>query len=172
MTSEELNLVTLAQRFADEDAARSYLEELRWAGGVPVCPFCGSEGGKLNRKPSVGRKAQKGVCKCKNKECRKQFTVTKGTVFESSHVGINLWMMCMFIMYASKKGVSAHQLHRILECQYKTAWFLAHRIRVAAARLEVGDEIEQPFERAGQHVVRTERGRGGFRKGLRWWQPT
>jgi len=131
MNEDELNLVTLAQRFSDPEAARTYLEELRWPGGVPVCPFCGSEGGRLNRQPSGKRKAQKGVCKCKNKECRKQFTVTKGTVFESSHVNISLWMMCMFIMCASKKGVSAHQIHRMLHVTYKTAWFMCHRIRYA-----------------------------------------
>ena len=131
MEDDELNLITLAQKFSDEDAARTYFEEMRWPSGVPLCPFCGSEGGRVNRKPSGRRKAQKGVCKCKHKDCRKQFTVTKGTVFEASHVGINLWMMCLFIMCASKKGVSAHQIHRMLKLTYKTSWFMAHRIRFA-----------------------------------------
>lgn len=131
MNAEEMTLVQLAKRFADEDAAREYLENLLWQNGVPVCPFCAAEGYRINRKASAGRKAQKGVCKCSAKECRKQFSVTKGTVFESSHVPISTWLMCMFIMCSSKKGVSAHQIHRMLEVTYKTAWFMCHRIRYA-----------------------------------------
>ena len=146
MNAEELNLITLAQRFSDEDTARAYLEDLRWPDGKPVCPFCGHEGGRVNRKPSAGRKAQKGVCKCKNRECRKQFTVTKGTVFESSHVGINLWVMCMFIMCSSKKAVSAHQIHRMLGVTYKTAWFMCHRIRYAMTEGALGDLMDGIIE--------------------------
>lgn len=131
MDTDELTLMTLARQFSDEDKARAYLENLRWTNGVPVCPFCKSLGSRINRKPSSGRKAQAGVCKCKNPDCRKQFTVTKGTVFESSHVGISLWMMCIFIMCSSKKGVSALQISRMLDVTYKTAWFMCHRIRYA-----------------------------------------
>lgn len=133
MKPEELNLITLAQKFSDEDTARTYLENLRWPSGKPVCPFCASEGYRIHRKESAGRKAQKGVCKCSSPECRKQFTVTKGTIFESSHVKINAWMMCMYIMCASKKAVSAHQIHRMLGVTYKTAWFMCHRVRYAMA---------------------------------------
>lgn len=131
MNAEEMTLVQLAKRFADEDKAREYLENLLWANGVPVCPFCGAEGYRINRQPSAGRKAQKGVCKCSGKECRKQFTVTKGTVFESSHVSISTWLMCVFIMCSSKKAISAHQIHRMLGVTYKTAWFMCHRVRYA-----------------------------------------
>ncbi len=151
MESEELTLMTMARQFSDENKARTYLENLRWANGIPVCPFCQAIGGRINRKPSAGRKAQEGVCKCKNRECRKQFTVTKGTVFESSHVGISLWMMCIFIMCSSKKGVSALQISRMLDVTYKTAWFMCHRIRYAMdegpmkAMLEGKVEVDETY---------------------------
>ncbi len=131
MNGEEINLITLARKFSDEDKAREYLESLRWPGGKPVCPHCGHEGYRINRKPTAGRKAQKGVCKCRNKECRKQFTVTKGTIFESSHVDISTWLMAVYMICSSKKAISAHQIHRSLGITYKTAWFMCHRIRYA-----------------------------------------
>ena len=146
MNDEELTLMNLARKYSDEDTARTYLENLRWPAGIPVCPFCSSEGSRINRKASCGRKAQKGVCKCKSPECRKQFTVTKGTVFESSHVGISLWMMAMFIMCSSKKGVSAHQIHRMLSVTYKTAWFMCHRIRYAMEEGPMRELLEGKVE--------------------------
>src|SRR5690606_15233824 len=63
--------------------------------------------------------------------CRKQFTVRMGTIFEESHLPLHKWLQAIHLMCSSKKGISAHQLHRVLECTYKTAWFLAHRIREA-----------------------------------------
>jgi transposase-like protein len=131
---DELNLVTLAQQYSDEGKARELLESLLWPDG-PVCPHCKNHKEKAiyRLQPKEGSKTRKGVCKCG--ACRKQFTVTVGTVFEDSHISISRWMMALFIMCSSKKAVSAHQLHRMLGITYKTAWFMAHRIRFA-----VGDD--------------------------------
>ena len=111
--------------FHNEAAAFNHLEKLLWADGV-VCPHCGSidRASKMN-----GRTTRVGLWKCY--ECRKQFTVKVGTVFESAHIPLSKMLQAVYLMSASKKGVSAHQLHRTLEITYKSAWFLAHRIREA-----------------------------------------
>lgn len=110
--------------FHDEAAAFEHLESVLWPEG-PVCPHCGSMSGKHYDL----RKTRVGLRKCS--DCRKQFTVKVGTVFESAKIPLNKMLQAVYLMTASKKGVSAHQLHRILEVQYRTAWFLAHRIREA-----------------------------------------
>lgn len=113
--------------FQDADKAREHLEATRWPQG-PVCPHCGS----VDDATAVGGKAaRKGVYQCNAKECRGQFSVTVGTVFESSKVPLNKWLLATYLMSSSKKGISAHQLHRTLGVTYKTAWFMAHRIREA-----------------------------------------
>lgn len=110
-----------------EDDARELLEQIRW-NGKPVCPHCNSdEAYKITPKP--GSKTRKGLYKCKS--CRKQFTVTVGTVMERSRIKIADWLMAFYLMSSSKKGISAHQLHRTLGVSYETAWFMAHRIRYA-----------------------------------------
>jgi transposase-like protein len=111
--------------FHDDDAARAYLENLRWPDGV-VCPHCGTvgEATKLS-----GKKHRPGVWKCN--ACRKQFTVTVGTVFERSKVPLHKWMLATYLLCSSKKGISSHQIMRMLGVQYKTAWFMTHRIREA-----------------------------------------
>lgn len=127
--TDELTLVKLASEYSDNDKARELLESIRWPNG-PVCPKCGSkEAYRLTAKPTSKSPARPGLCKCK--ACRKQFTVTVGTIFESSHIKISTWLMATFILCSSKKGVSAHQLHRMLGITYKTAWFMAHRLRFA-----------------------------------------
>ncbi len=124
--------------FHDEAAAFAHVESILWADGV-VCPHCGTvdafyklEGvrSKASRKNPEGVERH-GLYKCKSKECRKQFTVRKGTIFEESHLPMTKWLQAIFLMVSSKKGFSAHQMHRVLEVQYKTAWFLCHRIREA-----------------------------------------
>lgn len=100
------------------------LEAIRWPEGA-VCPHCQNpEAYKL-----AGKATRPGVYKCK--ACRKQFTVTVGTIFEGSRIKIADWLMAIYLMCSSKKGISAHQLHRTLGITYKTAWFMAHRIRFA-----------------------------------------
>jgi transposase-like protein len=110
-----------------EDQAREHLEHIRWPSGA-VCPNCGSkEVTKLNTSASTGHKKRDGLHKCRT--CRKQFTVTCNTIFEGSHISIKTWLMAFSLMCASKKGISSHQLHRMLGITYKTAWFMSHRIR-------------------------------------------
>ena len=111
----------------DRDEAREYLEKLRWPDG-PYCPHCKSVNCyQLKPKPDSKRPVRKGVYKCK--KCRKQFTVTVNTIFEGSHIPLNKWLMAVALMCRSKKGISAHQLHRQLDITYKSAWFMAHRVR-------------------------------------------
>jgi transposase-like protein len=119
-----------APYFSNVDKAREYLEELRWPNG-PVCPHCGGVDGHYPIQPKVESKkpARKGLWKCS--KCRKQFSVTIGTVFESSHIPLHKWLMATYFLCASKKGMSCHQLHRMLGVTYKTAWFISHRIRYA-----------------------------------------
>ena len=113
--------------FHDEKAAFAHLEGVLWPEG-PTCPHCGNADPKRIKRLE-GKATRIGVHKCN--ECRKQFTVKVGTVFESAHVPLHKMLQAVYLMSASKKGVSAHQLHRILQVTYKTAWFLAHRIREA-----------------------------------------
>jgi transposase-like protein len=115
--------------FADENAARAWLESHLWPNG-PICPHCGVVDGatKIEGKKHAHRD---GLYMCN--ACRQQFTVTVGTIFERSHVPLNKWLQATFLMCASKKGMSAHQMHRMLQVTYKTAWFMCHRIREAMA---------------------------------------
>jgi len=110
-------------KFHDKDVARKHLEALRWPEGA-VCPHCG--GCDRIYTMTGGRE---GLYKCG--DCRKQFTVTVGTLFEGSKIALNKWLLAVHLMCASKKGISAHQLHRTLGITYKSAWFMAHRIREA-----------------------------------------
>jgi len=121
-----------------EDQAREYLESLRWPNG-PVCAHCGSSTvGKL-----AGKATRAGVYKCKTKGCRKQFTVTVGTIFERSHVKLCVWVAAFYMTCCSKKGVSALQLYRMLGIgSYKTAWFIAGRIRWAMRQAPLRDVLK------------------------------
>jgi transposase-like protein len=112
-----------APHFQDDTAAREYLEGLLWPEG-PVCPHCGSFGRAYKTK-------RPGVYRCAEKECRKDFTVTMRTVMERSKIALHKWLQAFHLMCSSKKGVSAHQLHRTLDIGYEAAWFMAHRIREA-----------------------------------------
>lgn len=113
--------------YSDPDKAREHLEALHWPNG-PVCPHCGNCDGERIRK-MAGKSTRPGVYKCN--ECAKPFTVTVGTIFEDSKIPLNKWLMAFALLNGSKKGMSAHQLHRHLGITYKSAWFMAHRIREA-----------------------------------------
>jgi transposase-like protein len=115
--------------YTDAEAARAHLESIQWPNG-PVCPHCGSVEGiaKVEGKKQSHRK---GLYYCN--ACKGQFTVTVGTVFEDSKVPLNKWVLASHLYAASKKGMSAHQLHRMIGVSYKTAWFMAHRLREAMA---------------------------------------
>ena len=113
--------------YTDEAAARAHLEAIRWPEG-PFCPNCGDT---ENTHRLEGETHRDGLLYCRS--CRKQFSVTVGTVFERSHIPLHKWVLGFHLMAASKKGISAHQLHRMLGITYKSAWFMAHRIREAMA---------------------------------------
>jgi transposase-like protein len=127
-----LTIKGFSQNEKIEDEARETLEQLRWGDKV-FCPRCGSD--KIVKvEPNQEKKIRKGLYRCK--DCRKlknnnQFTVTVGTIFEDSHIKLNVWLQAIILLCSSKKGMSAHQLHRQLAITYKSAWFMAHRIRYA-----------------------------------------
>ena len=120
----------------DEAAAFAHVEAMLWANGT-VCPHCGVAGNAYELKGVRSKPSKKnpegverhGLKKCK--DCGKQFTVRVGTIFESSHVKLHLWLQAIYLMTSSKKGISSHQLHRTLGVTVKTAWFMSHRIREA-----------------------------------------
>ena len=109
----------------EADKARENLESIRWPNG-PVCPHCGCDDDWTKLE---GTKHRPGLYQCN--ACRQQFTVTVGTLFERSKVPLNKWLLAAYLLCSSKKGISSHQLHRMLEVTYKTAWFMTHRIREA-----------------------------------------
>lgn len=125
-----------AAHFHDEAAAFTELEGIMWPRG-PVCPHCGADKRIYSLKGVRSKPSKKhpegverhGLKKCG--ACRKQFTVRVGTVFEDSHAPLHKWFQAIHLLCSSKKGISSHQLHRILEVQYNTAWFMSHRIREA-----------------------------------------
>jgi len=113
--------------YTDENKAREHLESLHWPHG-PNCPHCGNiDPARITK--LLGKSTRPGVYKCK--ECRKPFSVTVGTLMERSHIKINVWLAAMHLLTASKKGMSAHQMGRMLGISYESAWFLCHRLREA-----------------------------------------
>ena len=114
-----------APHFHNEEAAYAYVEARIWPQG-PVCPHCG---GVERISKMQGKSTRIGAYKCY--QCRKPFTVKIGTIFESSHVALNVWLQAMYLIAGSKKGISSNQLHRTLGVTLKTAWFMSHRIREA-----------------------------------------
>lgn len=112
-----------APHFQNVDKAREHLEAIRWPSG-PVCPHCGSVNNAYKTK-------RVGKYRCADKDCRSDFSVTVGTLFERSHIPLHIWFQATYLLCSSKKGISTHQLHRMLGVTYKTAWFMSHRIREA-----------------------------------------
>jgi transposase-like protein len=133
--------VLSADHFHDEPAALAFIEARIWPKG-PVCPRCGEVNriGRLN-----GKTTKLGMCKCY--ACRKPFTATVGTVMESSHIPLHIWLQAMHLLCSSKKGISTQQLHRTLGVTLKSAWFLSHRIREAMKSLDV-----EPMGGAGMTI--------------------
>lgn len=121
--------------YSDEDAARTHIESVRWPDG-PVCFHCGVV--KEGIRPLAGKSMGAGWYYCES--CKDKFTVRMGTVYERSHLPLHKWLLAFRLMASSKKGFSAHQLSRTLNVTYKTAWFVAHRIREAMA-----DHDPEPF---------------------------
>ena len=113
--------------FKNERKAREWLEARIWPDG-PFCPHCGERENWTHLK---GKKHRPGLYQCNNKECREQFTVTVGTLFERSKIPLNIWMLATYLLCASKKGMSTRQLSRMLGVSVKSTWFMMHRIREA-----------------------------------------
>jgi transposase-like protein len=143
--------------FHDEDAARAYLEEVRWPDG-PFCPFCGS---LETVKPLGGPSMGPGWYYCS--ACQDKFTVRVGSIFERSHIPLHKWLLAFRLMTSSKKGVSAHQIHRTLSITYKSAWFLMHRIREAMT-----DTDPKPLGGEGKTVEADETFYGYREGGPKW----
>jgi transposase-like protein len=139
--------------FHDEAKATAHIEQSRWPDGEPVCPYCEATG-----VTKMGGKTQAGMFLCNS--CRGKFTCRTGTVMERSHVPLHKWLLATHLMAASKKGMSAKQMERMLGVTYKTAWFLCHRIR------EAMDEANDtgPLGGPGKFIESDEAFIGGFKK--------
>jgi transposase-like protein len=140
-----MNLIDLAQKFNTEAEVRGFLERKRWPNGA-VCPHCGVEGESYRLTPKAGSKrpVRPGVWKCGG--CRKQFTVRVGTIFEDSHIPLHKWTLGIHLMVFSKKGMSAHQIHRLLGIGYQAAWFMCHRIRYAMTQEPLSSKLSGTVE--------------------------
>ena len=160
-----LTMDMTSQIYSDPDKAREHLESIRWPNKQIVCPHCG---GIEKITKLAGKSTRPGVYKCN--DCRKPFSVTVGTVFEDSKVALNKWVLATHLMASSKKGFSAHQLHRIIGVTYKTAWFMWHRIREAMrddGNVNFGAgggtvEVDETF--IGNQFKKTKNARGGAHK--------
>lgn len=139
----------------DEQAAYEHLAKIRWPEG-PICVHCQSK--KVYTLKVAGTKRV--VLKCAT--CRKQFSATVGTIFERSHIPLSKWFMAFQLMSSSKKGMSAHQLHRMLDITYKSAWFLAHRIRHVMKQTPFGDKLGGIVEADETYIGGKTRGRGNI----------
>jgi transposase-like protein len=132
----------LGAHFADADSARDYLERLRWGRGGAVCAHCGGTGA-YKIEPGAGSSTRPGVYKCRLSDCRKQFTVTVGTVFEDSHIPLNKWLQALYLIKASRNGLSPHRLHQLLGVTYRSASLITHRLRYA---LELSKYLRRGME--------------------------
>lgn len=154
-----LSLDEIIARYGDEDKARELLERLRWPEG-PSCPHCGSKNVvRLIPRSDSKRPGRKGLLKCR--DCRRQFTVTVNTIFEDSHIRLGKWLMAIHLFCSSKKGISAHQLYRMLGTTYKTAWFMAHRIRYAMSQPPLRDKLKGIVEADETYIGGRKHGKRG-----------
>lgn len=156
---QPLDLTDIMARFSDEEKARLYLESVRWSKGR-CCPHCGNaDEARIHAiTPNPAKKVRAGLYDCG--ECRQQFTVTVGTVFESSKIPLSKWMVAYFILCGSKKGVSALQIQRHLGLgSYRTAWFMLHRIRHAMKESFVTERLTGTVE-ADETYIGARRKRG------------
>lgn len=138
----------LQPQFTDEDKAREFLEAKRWPDG-PVCPHCGVLNEATKLEPKIGKEGvkshgRKGLWNCN--ACRRQFSATIGTIFEDSHIPLHKWLFAIHLLCASKKGMSAHQLHRLIGVTYKSAWFMAHRIRWSMTQEPLSSKLDGIIE--------------------------
>ncbi len=158
---DHAGLIEFVQKYGTDEACRSYLERKLWPKGA-TCPRCESTKAYALR----GKSTRPGLYKCA--KCRKPFTVTVGTIFESSHIPLPKWFAAIYLMSSSKKGISAHQVHRSLKLTYKSAWFMCHRIRHAmkdpSFRRTLSGKVEVDETYIGGKTRKGIRGRGSERK--------
>lgn len=166
-----LNLSTIAKQFSDEAAAWAFMEATRWPNG-PICPHCGSvdhayylEPKEGTRATRTGKTTYRRLWKCA--ECRKQFSVLVGTIFEDTKIPLSKWLLATHMLSAGKNGVAALELSRVLGIGYRAAWFMAHRIRYAMQRPPLSDKLSGTVEAdetyiGGKHHGK--RGRGALGK--------
>jgi transposase-like protein len=121
------SFASMLSALPDKTACRSYLQSKIWEGGVPTCPYCGSQEHYILKTKGEF----KGMYKCAAKGCKKRYTVTIGTMFEGSHIPLRKWFIAIYIFSMHKKGISSHQLATDLGITQKSAWFVLHRIREA-----------------------------------------
>ncbi|HEX8814260.1 MAG TPA: IS1595 family transposase [Terriglobales bacterium] len=156
-----LTLLPLIEKIGNEDNARKLLESVRWPEG-PICPHCGEldNATAIKPRPTSKKPARKGLWQCRG--CREQFTVTVGTVFEDSHIPLHRWLLAAYLLCASKKGMSAHQIHRMTGMPYKTVWFMMHRLRFAMTQHGMFDKLRGIVEIDEVWIGPRERGRAGI----------
>ncbi len=167
----ELTISTIAKRYSDEDAAYEYIESLRWPNG-PICPHCGIVDDATflapkngHRTTSTGKASYRRVWQCN--DCRQQFSVLVGTIFEDSKISLSKWILGIHMMCAGKNGVAALELQRTLGIAYRSAWFMAHRIRYAMAHESFDKPLEGTVEADETYVggkAKGKRGRGAANK--------
>lgn len=170
-----LNLSEFAKHFSDESATYRLVERIRWPNG-PVCPHCGSVDRAMYLEPQNGyRKTRAGnttyrrVWKCK--DCRQQFSVLVGTIFEDSHIPLSKWLLAIHMLCSAKNGVAALELSRTLGLAYRSAWFMAHRVREAMTRPPLADklagivEADETYVKAGRRTSKPVRGWPGTDSG-------
>jgi len=158
-------------RWSDEQC-REYLEKMRWPDG-PHCPNCNTNHPYIITRKSETKNKVKNIYRCR--ECKKQYTATIGTIFEASHIPLSTWFAAIYLMCASKKGISAHQIHRQLDITYKSAWFMCHRIREAMRDKDTFSPLTGTVEadetyiggKARGHWTLKERERDEIKMGLR-----
>jgi transposase-like protein len=144
-----------APMFTNEEAAIAHMEADRWGKSGTICPHCGAD-----NVTKMGGKTQAGMWMCN--ACRDKFTVRTGTIFERSHIPLHKWLLATHLMASSKKGISAHQLHRMLGITYKSAWFMAHRIRESMPKVKgplggTGKTVEADETYIGRKEGRTKK---------------
>jgi len=166
-----LNLSMIAKHFSSEEAAYELIESIRWPNGH-ICPHCGSVDHAYYLTPKngyrttrTGRTTYRRVWKCA--DCREQFSVLVGTIFEDSKIPLSKWLLAIHLLCQGKNGVSAHELHRTLDITYKSAWFMAHRIRYAMEREPLASKLEGIVQADETYIggkARGKRGRGAANK--------
>jgi len=149
--------------FHDDEKARAHLESQRWPNGAE-CPHCG----RRDATKLEGKAHRSGLYQCNQNRCREQFSVTVGTIFERSKIPLSKWMLATHLMAASKKGMSAKQIERMLGVTYKTAWFMMHRVREAMA---VSPKTDGPLGGEGKVVESDETFVGGKAKNAKKGKP-